>query len=216
MPFLSSALPGFGTGISLIAAIGTQNAFVLRQGILRRHVGTVVAVCILSDAALILAGTAGMGALVEAAPWAMTAARICGAVFLLGYAALALVRAFRPAALTVEGDAAGADGTVGRASWMTALLTCLALTWLNPHVYLDTVVLLGSVASTHGAARWVFAAGAVVASVVWFVVVGYGARALRGLFARPVAWRVLDAVVAAVMIAIAWSLVAGIPALSPG
>lgn len=205
MPLLSAAVPGFGTGLSLIAAIGAQNAFVLRQGILRRHVGTVVLVCVVSDALLILAGTAGMGALVEAAPWAMTAARLCGAAFLVGYAALALRRSLRPSALTV--DAGGAGG----ASRTSALLTCLALTWLNPHVYLDTVVLLGSVASTHGATgRWAFAAGAIAASLVWFAAVGYGARGLRGLFARPVAWRILDAVVAVVMASIAWGLVSGI------
>ncbi|MET1036231.1 MAG: LysE family transporter [Arthrobacter sp.] len=210
---LSAVVAGFGTGLSLIAAIGAQNAFVLRQGIRRRHVGAVVAVCILSDAALILAGAAGMGALVEAAPWALTAARVGGAVFLTGYAALALRRSLRPAALTVDASAGGpGGGSAGRGSLAAAVLACLALTWLNPHVYLDTVVLLGSVAATHGeAGRWRFAAGAVIASVVWFAAIGYGARALRGLFARPVAWRVLDAVVAAVMLALAASLVAGIP-----
>jgi L-lysine exporter family protein LysE/ArgO len=193
-------LGGFGFGLSLIVAIGAQNAFVLRQGLRVEHVGLVVAACALSDALLIAAGVAGAGAALAHAPALADAVRAAGALFLLAYAALAARRALRPAAL------APARADRGRASRGATLATTLALTWLNPHVYLDTVVLLGTVAATHGAQRWVFAVGAALGSVVWFTALGYGARGLRPLFARPAAWRVLDGLVAVVMTAIALSL----------
>jgi len=197
-----SILSGFGFGLSLIVAIGAQNAYVLRQGLRREHVLAVVLVCAVSDAALILLGIAGAGAVFEAFPGALVVVRYAGAAFLLVYAALAARRAWRPAALE-----AGVPAV--RTTLAAALATCLALTWLNPHVYLDTVVLLGSVANTHGDDRWWFGVGAAVGSIVWFTALGYGARLLQPVFARPVAWRVLDALIAVTMLAIAVSLVVG-------
>jgi L-lysine exporter family protein LysE/ArgO len=193
-------LGGFGFGLSLIVAIGAQNAWVLRQGLRGEHVGLVVATCALSDALLIVAGVAGAGAVLAHAPELAGAVRVAGALFLLAYAALAARRALRPGALT---PAAADARRPGRAA---VLATTLALTWLNPHVYLDTVVLLGTVASSHGGQRWLFGAGAALGSLVWFTGLGYGARLLRPLFARPAAWRALDAFVAVVMTAIAISL----------
>jgi L-lysine exporter family protein LysE/ArgO len=179
-------------GLSLIVAIGAQNAFVLRQGLRLEHVGVVVAICAVSDAVLIVAGVAGNSWLSTRLPDAITAIRLGGAAFLLGYAVLAARRALRPASIAV--DAAGTRTTL-----LAAVAACLALTWLNPHVYLDTVLLLGSVAGSHGSHRWQFAGGAVLGSVLWFGALGYGARLLRPLFARPGAWRVLDALIAVVM-----------------
>jgi L-lysine exporter family protein LysE/ArgO len=202
---LSVLLAGFGLGLSLIVAIGAQNAFVLRQGLRGEHVVAVVLVCALSDAVLITAGVAGVGALVQQVPWLLVVVRVGGAAFLLAYAALAARRALRP-----SGDALDADGPARRTTPRAVVLTALALTWLNPHVYLDTVVLLGSVAATQGEARGWFGVGAVLASVVWFAGLGFGARLLRPVFARPGAWRVLDAGVAVVMVAIAVSLLAGL------
>ncbi len=198
---LLAALAGLGLGLSLIVAIGAQNAFVLRQGLRLEWVGPVVAVCTVSDAVLILAGVAGVGALVGAVPSLLTVIRFAGAAFLLCYGLLAARRAVRPGALR-------ADGATGeRAGLPATLLTCLALTWLNPHVYLDTVVLLGSVASTHGAQRWWFGGGAALGSLLWFTGLGFGARLLRPVFARPAAWRVLDGLIAVVMVLLAVTLV---------
>lgn len=204
---LVHSLAGFGFGLSLIVAIGAQNMFVLRQGVRREHVGTVVAICALSDALLISAGVAGAGVLLAVMPWLDTAMRWGGAVFLAGYAAMAALRALRPAGASLRPDE-GRSGP-GGAGAAAAAGAALALTWLNPHVYLDTVTLLGSVANGHGAGRWWFGAGAILASLLWFSALGYGARALRPLLARPNAWRVLDGVIAAVMLAIAASLVLG-------
>ena len=194
-----ASLSGLGFGLSLIVAIGAQNAFVLRQGLRGEHVALVVAVCAISDALLIGAGVAGAGALLRGAPDVVEAVKYGGAAFLLGYALLAARRAWRPGALHAAPEAAGGFGGV--------LATALALTWLNPHVYLDTVVLLGTVAATHGDERWWFGAGAVCGSVLWFAGLGFGARLLRRPFARPAAWRVLDGAVALGMGAIAASLV---------
>ena len=199
---LITALAGLGFGLSLIVAIGAQNAFVLRQGLRREHVLAVVLVCALSDAVLILLGIAGAGAVIEAVPVVLTVVRYAGAAFLLVYGLLAARRALRPAALT-------ADGPAVRASLAATVGTTLALTWLNPHVYLDTVVLLGSIANTRGDGRWWFGVGAVLGSIIWFTALGYGARLLQPVFAKPAAWRVLDAVIAVVMVALAVSLVVG-------
>jgi len=196
---LVAALSGLGFGLSLIVAIGAQNAFVLRQGLRGEHVALVVAVSAVSDAILIALGVAGAGALLRGAPDVVDAVRIGGAAFLLGYALLAARRAWRPGAL----HAAPAGGGGLR----TTLAAALALTWLNPHVYLDTVVLLGSVAATHGDARWWFGLGAGCGSVLWFAGLGFGARLLRRPFSRPSAWRLLDGAVALVMGAIGISLV---------
>jgi L-lysine exporter family protein LysE/ArgO len=199
-PALLAVASGLALGLGLIVAIGAQNAFVLRQGLRVEHVTAVVAVCAVSDAALIVAGVLGAGAAVAQVPWLIPVVCLAGAAFLLGYAALAARRALRPGVLLP--DAAGA-----RAGLAATLGTCLALTWLNPHVYLDTVVLLGSMAATYGEHRWQFATGAALGSMVWFTGLGYGARLLRPVFARPAAWRVLDGVIAVVMTALAVSLV---------
>ena len=199
--WIPAALAGLGLGLSLIIAIGAQNAFVLRQGLRREHVLLVVAICALSDLALIALGIGGGGLLFAAVPWLVQVVRWVGAAFLLLYGLLAARRALRPSQLGTENAAAPKA-----AGALAIALTCLALTWLNPHVYLDTVVLLGSVASTHGEARWAFGAGAGLGSILWFSALGFGARLLGPLFARPVAWRVLDAVIAVVMIGLAVSL----------
>ncbi|WP_030190570.1 LysE/ArgO family amino acid transporter [Streptomyces violaceorubidus] len=199
---LTAAAAGFGTGLSLIVAIGAQNAFVLRQGVRRDAVLAVVGICALSDAVLIALGVGGVGAVVVAWPGALRAVGWIGGAFLLCYGALAARRVFRPSgALRADGDAAG--------SRRRAVLTCLALTWLNPHVYLDTVFLLGSVAADRGPLRWTFGLGAAVASLVWFAALGFGARYLGRFLARPAAWRVLDGLVAATMIVLGLCLVAG-------
>ncbi len=211
---------GLGLGFSLIVAIGAQNVFVLRQGIRREHVFVVAAICTVSDAALIVAGVGGMGAVLQAMPWLVGVARWAGAIFLVGYAVLAARRALRGSdeGLVVEDAQRGGLDTGAGASYSTTevrartavlpvVLTCLALTWLNPHVYLDTVVLLGSVGATHGDARWTFALGAAIASAVWFFGLAYGARLLGGMLASPRAWRALDGIIAIVMLAIAVSLV---------
>ena len=200
---LTTLLAGLGSGLSLIVAIGAQNAFVLRQGIRREHVGPVALLCALADALLIGAGVLGIGTLVERAPVVLDVVRWGGVAFLLGYAGLALRRAVRPEALR-------ADGSRTAASLKAALTTAAALTFLNPHVYLDTVLLLGSIANQHGDdGRWVFALGAALASFGWFFGLGYGARRLAPVFARPGAWRLLDGLIALVMVLIALSLALG-------
>ncbi|MFD9333204.1 LysE/ArgO family amino acid transporter [Streptomyces sp. NPDC060028] len=194
---ITAGLAGFGTGLSLIVAIGAQNAFVLRQGARRHSVLAVVAICALSDALLIALGVAGVGAFVTAWPPALTLVGLLGGGFLICYGVLAARRVLRPepgAALT-----AGAAGTPA-GSARRAVLTCLAMTWLNPHVYLDTVLLLGSLAADRGDLRWAFGIGAGLASLTWFGSLGYGARLLSGVLSRPSAWRVLDGFVAATMV----------------
>ncbi|MER7925742.1 MULTISPECIES: LysE/ArgO family amino acid transporter [unclassified Streptomyces] len=198
---LSAAAAGFGTGLSLIVAIGAQNAFVLRQGIRREAVLAVVGICALSDALLIALGVGGVGAVVVAWPGALRAVGLIGGAFLLVYGVLAARRVFRPAALHAEGEATR--------SRRRAVLTCLAMTWLNPHVYLDTVFLLGSIAAGRGPLRWTFGLGAVCASVCWFAALGFGARLLSRFLAKPSAWRVLDGLVAATMIGLGATLAAG-------
>lgn len=226
---LNSVLAGFGLGLSLIVAIGAQNLFVLRQAIRREHALAVAAVCAVSDAALIAVGVSGLGAILQAAPWLIEAVRWAGAVFLAVYALLAARRALWPSgeALRVDAetdpdsDPASASasgeampgGTAGRGlatgrRLAPVIATCVALTWLNPHVYLDTVFLLGSVASTHGDLRWWFAAGACAASILWFFSLALGARHLGRWLSSPRAWRILDGIIAVVMLAIAVSLVA--------
>jgi L-lysine exporter family protein LysE/ArgO len=189
---------GFIASFTLIAAIGAQNAFVLRQGIRREHVLPVIALCTVSDIVLISAGIAGVGALIAAHPSALNIAKFGGAAFLVGYGLLAARRAWRPSSLTPS------DATPARL--IDVLLTCAALTFLNPHVYLDTVVLLGALANEHSDERWLFGVGAVTASAVWFFSLGLGARRLAGLFARPLTWRVLDGLIAAMMIGLGLSL----------
>lgn len=190
-------LAGLAAGAGLIIAIGAQNAFVLRQGLQRHHVGSVVAVCILADISLILLGVAGMGLAVQQHPDLLQWLRYAGAAFLAAYGVMALRRAWQGE----SGLQPASDGAVSRGR---VVLACLAFTLLNPHVYLDTVVLLGSL-STHyeGDTRWVFAAGACTASVAWFLSLGYGARLLLPVFRSPVAWRVFDVAVAVFMLTLA-------------
>ena len=196
---LIAAASGLALGLSLIVAIGAQNAFVLRQGLRGDRVGVVVALCTASDVVLIAAGVGGAGALVTRAPELLRVVSLAGAVFLLGYGLLAARRAVRPASLVTADDES-------RAALGGTVLTCLALTWLNPHVYLDTVALLGTLSGAYGPDRWAFGAGAAAGSALWFAGLGYGARLLRPVFARPAAWRVLDTVIAVVMAALAVSL----------
>ncbi|WP_163887766.1 L-lysine exporter [Mycolicibacterium hippocampi] len=191
-------LTGFATTMALIAAIGAQNAFVLRQGIRGEHVLPVVALCAVSDLVLIFAGIAGFGALIAAHPDVVSVAKYGGAVFLIGYGLLAARRALHPGTLTPSDAAPARLGGV--------LATCLALTFLNPHVYLDTVILLGALANEHQEGRWLFGVGAVTASVVWFSGLGFGARKLSRFFATPRTWRILDGLIAAMMIALAVGL----------
>ncbi|MGW5328573.1 LysE/ArgO family amino acid transporter [Streptomyces sp. NPDC004014] len=199
---LTAAAAGFGSGLSLIVAIGAQNAFVLRQGVRRDAVPAVVGICALSDAVLIALGVGGVGAVVVAWPGAVRAVGIVGGAFLLCYGALAARRALRPGdGLRADGEAAG--------SRRRAVLTCLALTWLNPHVYLDTVFLLGSLAADRGPLRWTFGLGAALASLCWFAALGFGARLLGRLLARPTAWRVLDGLVALTMLVLGAALLLG-------
>ncbi|OUD10376.1 amino acid transporter [Marivivens niveibacter] len=190
---------GLRTGIALILAIGAQNAFVLRQGVRREHVLAVVLVCAISDALLIAAGVAGIGALVEAAPWALEVLRWGGVAFLTWYG----VKAFRAAYLGGETmEAAGG----AKASLKKVITTCVALTWLNPHVYLDTVVLLGSISAQFPGREWVFGAGAMLGSVLFFSALGFGARLLAPVFRNPTAWRILDVLVGLLMWSVALKL----------
>ena len=198
---ITAALAGLGLGFSLIVAIGAQNAFVLRQGLLRQHVLVVVLICAVSDIVLIALGIAGAGAVFTAVPWLVEVVRWAGAAFLFVYGLLAARRAWKPKALEA------ADAAKAPTSALAVAATVLALTWLNPHVYLDTLVLLGSVGSTHGDYRWAFGAGAALASILWFTLLGFGARLLAPVFARPLAWRVLDGIIAVVMITLAVMLI---------
>lgn len=188
---------GLLLGLSLIVVIGVQNGLVLRQGLRREHLGVVVAVCALSDAVLIATGTAGMGVVAQSHPAALRALSWVGACYLVWCAIGSFHAAMRPGALE-QGEPRSRGSVLG---------TVFAVTWLNPHVYLDTVVMLGSIAASHGALRWVFALGAVSASVLWFCTIGFGARALSGPLGRPSVWRVLDVLIGLVMLVVAAGLV---------
>ncbi|WP_299917704.1 LysE/ArgO family amino acid transporter [uncultured Roseobacter sp.] len=195
---LDTFLPGYFLSLSLIVAIGAQNAFVLRQGLRREHVFWVCLTCGVSDAILIAAGVAGFGTLAERVPWFETAMRYGGALFLLWYG-------WRNARSAWAGGHALQADAGARRPLLTTLLTLLALTWLNPHVYLDTVVLIGSISAQYDN-RLVFGTGAVLASISFFFALGYGARVLAPLFARPSSWRVLDGLIACTM----WAIAAGL------
>ncbi|UEM24920.1 LysE/ArgO family amino acid transporter (plasmid) [Skermanella mucosa] len=198
---LSAFLPGLLLGLSLIVAIGAQNAFVLRQGLRGEHVLAVCLTCAVSDAVLILAGVGGFAQAADRAPWLETATRYAGAAFLFAYG----LRSFLAAARSVNALTPAESVPAGLGA---TLATCLALTWLNPHVYLDTVVLLGSVSTQFAADKELFALGAMTASFLFFFSLGYGARLLRPVFARPGAWRVLDLGIGIVMVTIAATLIA--------
>lgn len=198
-PVLAAGLSGFFFGASLIVAIGAQNAFILRQGLLREHVFILCLICALSDAALIAVGVGGFGTLVAQSETAIRLVTWAGAIFLAAYGLIALRRAWKPGALKA--------GREGGTSLAKAVATCLSFTFLNPHVYLDTVVALGAISGRYeGDARLGFAVGAVIASFAWFFALGYGARFLQPVFARPSAWRVLDILIAIVMFVLAFNL----------
>jgi L-lysine exporter family protein LysE/ArgO len=197
---MNASLDGLLTGLSLIVAIGAQNAYVLKQGLRRAYVGPVVTICTLSDYVLIIAGVSGIGLIVQHAGWALQAVRWFGVAFLAWYGLSSAWRARRPASSLN----AARDETSNRPA---VIRSVVALTWLNPHVYLDTMILLGSIANTQGASgRWWFAVGACVGSTLWFTGLGYGARFAAGLLATPRAWQVLDLLIAATMLGIAVKL----------
>lgn len=201
MTALTLTLAGLVTGWGLIIAIGAQNAFVLRQGLLREHVGLVVSFCVVSDIALIGLAVAGVGVALDAWPALLPLARWAGGLFVIGYGLTCAWRARRPGALRAEGRGTG--------SARRAALTVAALTWLNPHLYLD-ILMLGTIANSHGnGGRWWFTGGLFLASGTWFAALGYGARGLRRFFARSRSWQVLDAVIAVVMVVLGLSLILG-------
>ncbi len=206
---MSAAISGFLLGGGLIIAIGAQNAFVLRQGLARQFVFSICLFCALADSILIALGVAGVGTIIATSPSLLAVATIGGAIFLVIYGLLAFRRAWAPQALdptAADGGKSAAGGAI--TSRRAALAVCLAFTILNPHVYLDTVVLIGSVSGTYaGWQRIAFATGAVTASFVWFFALGYGARLLAPIFARPLSWRVLDAGIGIVMFALAIGLI---------
>ncbi|MEP1443470.1 MAG: LysE/ArgO family amino acid transporter [Hyphomicrobiales bacterium] len=194
-----AASAGFFLGVSLIVAIGAQNAFILRQGLLKQHVFVLCLICAFSDALLIAVGVLGFGTLVSQAKWLIQLVTIGGAIFLFVYGLMAFRRALSPDAMTAAKQ--GADSLV------KAVATCLALTFLNPHVYLDTVVLLGGLSANYeGADRIVYGLGAAIGSFAWFFALGYGARLLVGVFENPKAWQVLDILIGSIMWLIAASL----------
>ncbi|TWS22465.1 amino acid transporter [Tsukamurella sputi] len=194
----SALLAGLGLGLSLIVAIGAQNAYVLQVGVRGRGLGAVVAVCIASDVALIVAGVAGLGAAVSGRPLLLEVVKWAGVLVLIGYGLRSLWSARRS-----EGLVAGGDG----ASSVAAVVAgALALTWLNPHVYLDTVLLLGSASTRYAGDRWWFALGACVASVAWFTLLGFGARRMSGVLGRPAVWRAINLGIGALLLLLALRL----------
>mgnify|MGYP003341235757 CR=1 FL=1 len=190
---------GFLTGLSLIVAIGAQNAFVLRLGLMRSHVGIAVAICAISDALLIVVGTAGMGAIVQSHKSLLKAVSWIGAAYLLYFAFSAAKRIFKTESLHASEQTAMSKKSV--------ILSVIGFTWLNPHVYLDTVLLVGSIGSQFGNQRWFFALGAATASLLWFTGLGYGSKAAARVMARPITWRILDIFITIVMTSIAVSLI---------
>jgi L-lysine exporter family protein LysE/ArgO len=199
---LSVSVTGLLTGLSLIVAIGAQNAFVLRQGLIGEHVFAVSLACSLSDAALIALGVTGFRQIAVAAPWFLPSMRYGGAAFLIWYGARNLYSAARSSEALAAGDA--------RASSLAQTLAmCLGLTWLNPHVYLDTLILLGAISTGFPGQEASFASGAMTGSFVFFFSLGYGAKWLRPIFTSPTSWRVLEALIAATMWTIALRLIMG-------
>ncbi|MDC5852911.1 LysE/ArgO family amino acid transporter [Vibrio europaeus] len=197
---MSTYLAGFSLGLSLILAIGSQNAFVLKQGLKNQHVFVICAVCAISDAFLISFGVAGFGAIVKQYPQIETITRLGGSIFLAVYAFLSFKSAF-----TSHHGMSASNGS--DTSLLKAVSVCLALTWLNPHVYLDTVVLLGSISTQYQPNQSLFAYGAITASFVFFFSLGFGARFLAPLFKKPKAWKVLEFLVGIIMSTIALSLI---------
>uniref|UniRef100_UPI003CF0D598 LysE/ArgO family amino acid transporter n=1 Tax=Candidatus Planktophila dulcis TaxID=1884914 RepID=UPI003CF0D598 len=191
-------ITGFFTGLSLIVAIGAQNAFVIKQGLLRSHVTLVVFVCAISDALLIIVGTGGLGRIIQSKPDLLNIIRWFGVIYLTWFGIKSVRAAFRNETLTASDKSAE--------SWKKVLVTVLAMTYLNPHVYLDTVIFVGSLANQFESQRWYFALGACIASGVWFSAIGYGARSAAHLMSKPIFWRILESVIAAIMFTLAITL----------
>lgn len=195
---MTALLAGLLTGLSLIVAIGAQNAYVLRMGLLRQHVGLIVLICVASDIALISAGTAGVGTVVARASVVLSILRWIGVTYLAYFALSSWRRAFKDESLAAATKAPG--------STKQAVVTVLALTFLNPHVYIDTVLLLGSISNQYGDARWYFVLGASLGSLLWFTSLGYGARLMSAWMAHPRTWRILDVTIGVVIAIVAWRL----------
>ena len=187
--------PGLLTAMSLIMAIGAQNAFVIRQGLTEKHVLLVVAICAASDAVLIILGIGGLGAIIQGLPWLLEIIRWFGVVYLAWFGIKALRSAFKEQTLDSSGTQSGSAKKVA--------LAVLGFTWLNPHVYLDTVILLGSIGNQFGEDKWWFALGASLGSIIWFSGIGFGAKAASGLMKKPIFWKILDLIIAAIMFGIA-------------
>ena len=187
---------GLATSIGLIVAIGAQNAFVIRQGLARNRVGLIVLICALSDSVLIAAGVGGLGAVITALPWLLIVLRWGGVAYLTWFG-------IKTAMSVLKNEHLNADGTLAQLTAKQAVTTVLMLTWLNPHVYLDTVIFLGSLGNQFGSMRWWFVAGAATASWIWFFGIGYGAKAASRLLAKPVFWKVLDTIIALMMFTLA-------------
>ena len=196
------ALTGMLTGLSLIVAIGAQNAFVLRLGLKKEHVLLAVLFCALADTVLIFAGIAGLGTLIESVPILLEILRFAGAAYLIWFGISALKRAVRPEVLAVGSESVPSV-------WKT-LGSLAAITFLNPHVYLDTVILLGSIGNQFAPSQWLFGLGAAFGSFTWFFALGFGARLLSRYVQRPMFWRVLDSSIAVVMFTIAAYLLFGL------
>ena len=193
---MNVVLAGLLAGLSLIIAIGAQNAFVIRQGLARNHVLIIVTICAISDTLLIVLGTAGLGSMVTALPWLIPVMRWLGVAYLTWFGINTVRAMFKNDYLDASGDAVGSS--LGK-----AIATVLMLTWLNPHVYLDTLVFLGSLANQFGDARWLFALGAAMGSWLWFFGIGFGASKASKLMAKPVFWKILDGAIALIMFSLA-------------
>jgi L-lysine exporter family protein LysE/ArgO len=191
-------LPGFFTGLSLIIAIGAQNAFVIRQGLTKRYVFTVVAICTVIDATLIALGIGGLGAAIGSLPWLLEVSRWLGVAYLTWFGIKSLISATKTQSLDPTGVESKSAGKV--------ITTVIAMSLLNPHVYLDTVIFVGGVGNTFGDNRWFFAYGAMLASLVWFTSIGYGAKAASRFMSKPLFWKVLDGLIAIIMFTLAVTL----------
>jgi L-lysine exporter family protein LysE/ArgO len=195
---MTAALAGFLTGLSLIVAIGAQNAYVLRLGLSRKHVGLAVFICAISDVVLIFAGVGGIGRIVRSFPTVLDVLKWIGVVYLVGYAVFSFWRARKSESLK--------PSDARQVTARSVAMTTLAFTFLNPHVYLDTVLLLGSIGNQYGGHRWFFGLGASLGSILWFSGLGFGARAASGLMARPITWRILDIGIGVVMLVVALNI----------
>jgi L-lysine exporter family protein LysE/ArgO len=191
-------LPGLFTGLSLIIAIGAQNAFVIRQGLTRRYVFTVVAICTVIDASLIALGIGGLGAAISGLPWLLEVIRWFGVAYLTWFGIKSAISATKSQTLDPTGVESKSAGKV--------IATVVTLSLLNPHVYLDTVIFVGGVGNTFGDNRWYFALGAMLASLIWFTSIGYGAKAASRFMSKPIFWKILDGVIAVVMFSLAVTL----------